>query len=180
MSFGSGCIFKKSFSLHYYEDTYLGLRVSSSVIYIHDFYLGLVAYLNECSNLSSHSLRSRQKSFSLHYHEDTYLGLRVSSPVIYIHDFYLGLVTYLNECSNLSRWGAEEYPGYTQNWWLLCKFWSYVLGTRHAEGWKFSEYTVWPQHTHINSDIPRTFNSLRAAFREHLGVSGIFFSPSSW
>ena len=48
-----------------------------------------------------------------------------------------------------------------------------VPGTRHAEGGKFSEYTVWPQHTQIYSDIrciQRTFIPLRAAFREQLRI----------
>ena len=36
-----------------------------------------------------------------------------------------------------------------------------VLGSRHAEGWKFSEYTVYP-HTHTHTPI-----RVRAAAREH-------------
>ena len=133
------------------------LRVSSPVIYIHDFYFGVAALFIECSNLSSHSLRSRQKSFSFHYHEDTYLGLRVSSPVIYFHDFYLGLVAFVYWLFQFIKMMG----------WRISLIHPNVLGSRQAEGWKFSEYLSICVCVVARRCIPRTFIPLRACFREH-------------
>ena len=84
--------------------------------------------------------------------QHTYLGLRVSSPVISIHDFYFFI----------------KMIG-----WRISLIHPNVLGTRHAEGWKFSEYTVYLSIfvcVVARQCIQRTFLPLRAAFREQLRI----------
>ena len=78
--------------------------------------------------------------------QHTYLGLRVSSPVISIHDFYFFI----------------KMMG-----WRISLIHPNVLGTRHAEGWKFSEYLSLCVCVVARRCIPRTFIPLRAGFREH-------------